>query len=295
VNLAIHHWEPGFVPMVDAMREESANHPLTTGSDVGYKYATINGHMLGAGEPLRVKKGERVLMRLLNASATENVVLALPGHKFTVMAMDGNPVPNPKSVDVLSLAVAERVDAVVEMNQPGVWVLGSTLEKARVMGLGIVVEYAGQTGAPVWQNPGPSTWDYSQFANGTVAPAPDETFVLTFRDIGPQQGSKFDTWTINNKSWPDSDNLTVHAGKRYRLVLRNGSGDQHPIHLHRHTFEVTKIGDKQLSGLMKDTVNVMPLGRVEVDFVANNPGDTLLHCHQQLHMDYGFMQLIKYA
>jgi FtsP/CotA-like multicopper oxidase with cupredoxin domain len=70
-------------------------------------------------------------MRLLNASATENVVLALPGHKFTVIAMDGNPVPNPTSVEVLSLAVAERVDAVVEMNAPGVWIFGSTLEKAR--------------------------------------------------------------------------------------------------------------------------------------------------------------------
>ena len=67
--------------------------------------------MLGAGEPIRVKQGQRVLMRLLNASATENVVLALPGHTFKVIAMDGNPVPNPKPVEVLSLAVAERVDA----------------------------------------------------------------------------------------------------------------------------------------------------------------------------------------
>ena len=102
---------------------ESANVPLTSGSDVGYKYATINDRMLGAGEPIRVKKGQRVLMRLLNASATENVVLALPGHTFTVIAMDGNPVPKPTSVDVLSLAVAERVDAIVEMNTPGVWIL----------------------------------------------------------------------------------------------------------------------------------------------------------------------------
>ena len=60
----------------------------------------------------------------------------------------------------------------------------------------------------------------------------------------------------------------VHAGKRYRLVFRNGSGDQHPLHLHRHTFEVTRIGDKHLSGLMKDVINVMPLDTVEVDFVA---------------------------
>jgi FtsP/CotA-like multicopper oxidase with cupredoxin domain len=295
INLAIHHWEPSFVPMVETMREQSSNMPLTTGSDVGYKYATINGHMLGAGEPIRVKQGQRVLLRLLNASATENAILALPGHRFKIIAMDGNPVPNPQSVEVLSLAVAERVDAIVEMNFPGVWVLGSTLEKSRAMGLGIVVEYAGQSGKPVWKDPAPGDWDYAQFASAAAAPAPDETFVLTFRDIGPQKGSQFDTWTINNKSWPEIEPLIVHSGKRYRMVFRNGSGDQHPIHLHRHTFEVTRIGDKQMSGLKKDVINIMPLGTVAVDFTADNSGDTLLHCHQQLHMDYGFMQLIKYA
>jgi FtsP/CotA-like multicopper oxidase with cupredoxin domain len=50
-----------------------------------------------------------------------------------------------------------------------------------------------------------------------------------------------------------------------------------------------------MSGLIKDTVNVMPLQEVAVDFIADNPGDSLLHCHQQLHMDYGFMQIVKYA
>src|SRR5882757_3765358 len=294
VNLAVRHWEPSFAPMVETMRAQSVNMPLTTGSDVVYRYATFNQHMLGQGEPLKVKQGQRVLMRLLNASATENVVLALPGHTFRVIAMDGNPVPNPRSIEVLSLAVAERVDAVVEMNNPGVWILGSTLEKSRAMGLGIVVEYAGQSGKPVWREPSPTDWDYSQFAQRTKAKEPDETFVLTFRDIGSVNGSQFDFWTINNKSWPDTDPLHVRQGKRYRLIFRNGSGDQHPMHLHRHTFEISKIGKTELSGLFKDVVNVMPLDSVAVDFVADNPGDTLMHCHQQLHMDYGFMQLIKY-
>ena len=295
VFLAIHHWEPSFVPMVETMREQSANAPLTTGSDVGYKYATINQHMLGAGEPLRVKRGQRVLMHLLNASGTENVILALPGHSFKVIAMDGNPVPHPVAVESLSLAVAERVDAIVEMNAPGVWVLGSTLAKSRKMGLGVVIEYAGASGPPVWRDSAPIEWDYSQFASAQKAPDPNETFVLTIRDIGPIDGSKFDTWTINNQSWPKIDPLRVHQGKRYRMVFRNGSGDQHPMHLHRHTFEVTRIGTKEFSGLRKDVVNVMPLDEVAVDFVADNPGDTLLHCHQALHMDFGFMQLMKYV
>jgi FtsP/CotA-like multicopper oxidase with cupredoxin domain len=299
IFLAIHHWGPRFVPMVETMRMESANQPLTTGSDVGYQYATVNQHMLGAGEPLRVKAGQRVLLRLLNASATENVMLALPGHTFKVIAMDGNAVPNPVAVEVVSLAVAERVDAVVEMNAPGVWVLGSTLAEARKMGLGVVVEYAGKTGEPVWKEPSsvqaPAKWDYAQFALTAAAAVPDETIPLTFHDVGALKGAKFDTWTINNKSWPDVDPIKVTQGKRYRLVLRNGSGDQHPIHLHRHTFEVAKIGAKDLSGLRKDVINVMPLQTVAVDFVADNPGDTLLHCHQQLHMDFGFMTIIKYG
>jgi len=235
------------------------------------------------------------MMHLLNASATENVMLALPGHKFRVVAMDGNSVPNQKEVEVLSLAVAERVDAIVEMNAPGVWILGSTLEKSRQMGLGVVIEYSGKTGAPVWRNPPPADWDYAQFAGGSPALKPDETVNLAFIDLGAADGSKFDTWAVNGKSWPDTDPITVERGKRYRLVFQNASADQHPMHLHRHTFEVTSIGDKNLAGLRKDVVNVMPLDTVAVDFVADNPGDTLLHCHMQLHMDYGFMQLIRYV
>jgi FtsP/CotA-like multicopper oxidase with cupredoxin domain len=294
VNLAVHHWKPAFVPMVETMRTESSNMPQTTGSDVGYKYATFNGHMLGAGEPIRVRKGERVLMRLLNASATENVVLALPGHTFRVIAMDGSPVPNPRVVEVLSLAVAERVDAIVEMNAPGVWVLGSTVGAERKKGLGVVIEYAGSTGQPVWRDPAPAEWDYSMFAANQPIPEPAETFVLTFRDAGALDGSKFDTWTINGDAWPKIQPIMVDRGKRYRMIFRNASGDQHPMHLHRHSFEVTKIGDRPMSGLMKDVINVMPLQTVAVDFVADNPGDALLHCHQQLHMDYGFMQIVKY-
>lgn len=293
--LAVHHWEPRFVPMVMMMQNISANRPVSTGSDVAYEYATINSHRLGAGEPLRVKKGERVLLHLLNASATENVVLALPGHTFTVLAMDGNPVPNPRAVETLSLGVAERVDCVVEMNNPGVWILGSTLPDVREMGLGVVVEYAGSHGAPAWRDPRSTVWDYSQFALRTPAKAPDRNDVLSFIDVGTKDDPKFDTWTINGKSWPHVDPLMVESGKRYRLSFHNMSGDQHPMHLHRHSFEVASIDDVQISGLIKDTINVMPFQRIAVDFVADNPGDTLYHCHMQLHMDHGFMGLVKYT
>jgi FtsP/CotA-like multicopper oxidase with cupredoxin domain len=281
VNLAIHHWEPSLAQMVECQTSFTNTPRLTS----------ICGSWGAASCQTRRTRP----LRLLNASATENVILALRGHTFKVIALDGKPVPIPRSVEVLSLAVAERIDAIVEMNNPGIWIFGSTMEKSRAMGLGLVVEYAGQTGVPIWKDPKPEIWDYTQFGTQAEVKAPDKTFELIFRDVGPTSGSQFDTWTINNKSWPDIAPLQVRYGQRYRFVFRNGSGDQHPMHLHRHTFEVTRIGDRQVSGLFKDVINVMPLDSVAVDFVANNPGDTLLHCHQQLHMDYGFMQLLKYV
>ena len=70
----------------------------TKGFEVGYELFSINGRMLGHGEPIRVKQGERVLFHVLNASATEIRSLALPGHVFSVVALDGNPVPTPAEV-----------------------------------------------------------------------------------------------------------------------------------------------------------------------------------------------------
>jgi FtsP/CotA-like multicopper oxidase with cupredoxin domain len=66
--------------------------------------------------------------------------------------------------------------------------------------------------------------------------------------------------------------------------MRNASDDIHPIHLHRHSFELTRIAGQTTSGVVK-----------EIDFVANNPGLTLFHCHQQLHMDFGFLTLFAYV
>ena len=140
--------------------------PPDNGLEVMYASASFNDKMLGHGEPIRVREGERVLFRLLNASPTENVTLALPGHRFTVVALDGNPVPSRQTVDTLFLAPAERADVIVEMNRPGVWILGGIRDEDRKMGLGVVVEYANQRGEPQWSAPPNSAWDYTIFGAG---------------------------------------------------------------------------------------------------------------------------------
>jgi FtsP/CotA-like multicopper oxidase with cupredoxin domain len=288
--LAVHHWEGSWVNMQDIRQGP----PPDNGLEVKYASASINDRMLGHGEPLRVRQGERVLMRLLNASPTENVTLALTGHSFTVIALDGNPVPSPKSVSSLFLAPAERADVIVEMNRPGVWILGSIKEEDRAMGLGIVVEYAGERGAPQWSTPAERPWDYAIFGSNELVAAPDERIELRFEKIPGGRGG-YNRWTINGKSWPSTNPLFItEAGKRYRLVMTNNSGDNHPVHLHRHTFEITRVGDKTTAGVMKDTVNMTRMSSLEIDFVADDPGPTLLHCHHQDHQDEGFMSVMTY-
>jgi FtsP/CotA-like multicopper oxidase with cupredoxin domain len=270
------------------------------GYEVGYRFFTINGRMLGHGEPIRVKQGERVLFHVLNGSATEIRSLALPGHSFRVVALDGNMVPMPAEVPVLWLGTAERISAIVEMKHPGVWTMGDLADDDRDHGMGIVVEYAGHKGKAVWTPPKPFRWSYGRFAKAdTTGESPDGIFDMTFAKDNAAEGG-FNRWTINGAAYPmvqETAPASFHLkqGKRYRIKMRNASDDIHPVHLHRHSFELTKLSGKNTAGIVKDVVMVGGYQEAEVDFVANNPGMTLFHCHQQLHMDFGFMTLFDYA
>jgi len=291
IVLAARHWDGAWVSMQDIHKGP----PPDNGLEVMYHAATLGDRMLGHGEPIRVRQGERVLFRLLNASPSMGISLALAGHRFTVVALDGNPVPTQAVVDVVKLDVAERADVIVEMNNPGVWVFGSADDGDRNMGMGVVVEYQDRGGESQWVAPPKSHWDYTAFGRSGPVAAPNETINLKFEKIPGGRGG-YNRWTINGKSWPDTNPLfTVQQGRRYRLIMNNNSGDEHPVHMHRHSFEVTKVGDKPTSGVMKDTISMPRHTTAEIDFVADDPGATFFHCHHQDHMDEGFAGLITYA
>ena len=160
------------------------------------------------------------------------------GHRFTVITLDGNPVPSPKDVDTLFLAPAERADVVVEMNRPGVWILGGIKDEDRKMGLGVVVEYANQRGEPQWSGPPDFRLGLhvSSAADRPCYPAPDERLecwsskksraVAMATTAGP---------SMANPGRLTNPLFTTERGKRYRLAMTNKSGDNHPVHLHRHT------------------------------------------------------------
>src|SRR5450432_55485 len=288
------------IPELKAMQEKTEKMAPGTpkGFEVGYKIFTVNGKQLGHGKPIGVKYGEHILFHIVNGSATEMRSLALPGHRFKVIELDGNPVPNPTEVPVLWIGTAERISAIVEMKTPGVWIMGDLADDDRRNGMGIVIRYENHKGKPQWATPKPFTWDYTLFGNHHMKAAePDEIIKMTF---AKQQAADkgFNRWTINGVAFDMMNMLPMFhlkEGKRYRLQMRNASDDIHPMHMHRHSFEITRIAGKHTSGIMKDVVMLGGFQDMEVDFIANNPGLTLFHCHMQLHMDFGFMALFDYV
>jgi FtsP/CotA-like multicopper oxidase with cupredoxin domain len=293
--LALHDWA-GYL----LANEDGAMNP-------SYAVSTINGKVMGFGEPLRVKQGQRILLHVLNSSPTEVHWVALAGHSLRVVALDGNPVPTPRTVPMLRVAPAERVCAVVEMNNPGVWMLGEVRKHVQALGMAVAVEYENRQDPARWEQPSDLIWNYQQFAatrpsDSSSDPPIAVPLVLEskFRGHGAMEA-----WTINGNSYPDTRIAPLIHGRRYRLQFINMSMDDHPLHLHRHSFELRALGaplaaaggaaPNDLRGIMKDVVLVDSQTRAEVEFTADNPGATLFHCHQQNHMDLGFMMLLHYA
>ncbi|WP_245536343.1 multicopper oxidase family protein [Terriglobus saanensis] len=286
VFLALHDWAGHFMG-----GDDGSMNPV-------YDVATINGKMLGFGDPVQVKQGERVLFHVLNSSPTEIHWISFSGHHFNVIALDGNTVPKSQSVRMLRLSPAERVSAIVEMKNPGVWILGEVRKHIQAIGMGIVIEYANSKGKPVWNQPQELVWNYQQFAGdaATATSSPDAKQIDLLFDSKFQGHGNEELWRINGQSYPQNNSPVLQTGQRYRLVMKNKSTDDHPMHLHRHTFEVRRIDDNaELHGLRKDVVLVRAGSTTEVEFVADNPGKTLFHCHQQDHMDRGFMMVFHYA
>jgi FtsP/CotA-like multicopper oxidase with cupredoxin domain len=201
----------------------------------------------------------------LNAGAPEDIQLHLPGHRFTVVALDGNPVPRPTAVDVLCLATGERIDAMVEMSTPGNWILGSLDDAERSRGLGVSVAYANQNAPAQWHPPAAVDWSYARFsATGRSVPVPDQLIEMLL-EKRPGSSDGILQWIIDGQSHPDIEHMFFQPGRRYRLRMMNATGRAHPVHLPRHRFELTRVNQIPVSGIIKDTVRLERYNVVEAD------------------------------
>ena len=114
-----------------------------------------------------------------------------------------------------------------------------------------------------------------------------EFAILPNNPIPNSMNMEFNWLTFNGKAGPATTPLIVRLNDRVRLRFINLGMDHHPIHLHGHTFVVTGTeGGRQPKTTWgpKNTVLVGVAEAADVEFVANNPGDWMVHCHLPHHM-----------
>jgi FtsP/CotA-like multicopper oxidase with cupredoxin domain len=107
-------------------------------------------------------------------------------------------------------------------------------------------------------------------------------------------GMKPYAWSMNGEYWPQVSPLMLTKGQRVEIDLVNRTMMAHPIHLHGHAFQVIAIDGEPIRGAVRDTVLVMPMGRVRIAFDADNPGRWPLHCHNLYHAITGMMTEFRY-
>ena len=88
--------------------------------------------------------------------------------------------------------------------------------------------------------------------------------------------------------------MTIKKGERVRLEYFNRSMMAHPMHLHGHFFELARTGGITGVRVKKDTI-IIPthMGGGAVEFIADNPGVWIHHCHNLYHMEAGMANLFK--
>ena len=263
-----------------------------------YDTMSINGKAYPATTPLRVEKGERVRLRLINASAEHTHLIRLAGHRLAVTHTDGNPLAAPVEVDALPIAPSERYDVVVTAERPGAWFLYCGQPGHAAAGEQMLVQYAGHEAktpdAPEAGIANLTLWQYGQ-AGGRdlLAAATGTTHTFDLILSGGMMGS--DRWTINGKIYPDTDRLAVAKGDRVVVRFGNRSPEAHPMHLHGQSFRVLAVNGARLGKpIVKDSVDVEAhMGTVVLDFTASNPGEWFFHCHKPMHMEGGMISLVS--
>lgn len=95
-------------------------------------------------------------------------------------------------------------------------------------------------------------------------------------------------WLIDGQAYPNADPIDIQEGEHVRVRMTNRSPVVHPMHLHGHFFQVEDA--------VKDTV-VVPghMGEVTFDFIADNPGKWLFHCHNLYHLEAGMARVVRYV
>lgn len=181
------------------------------GTGPAYDTFTINGKAYPATEPLAVKEGDRVHLRLINTSNNQTFVIGLVGHRLQVTHTDGNPLQGPVEVDAVPIAPAERYDVTFTADNPGRWPLYALDPQHSSGGLKTVFVYKGFESATAAQIPGATNrlriWSYTMGQGiDQLPPASgrERSYNLTLSGGMMMNPNR---WTINGKLYPKTPQI----------------------------------------------------------------------------------------
>lgn len=269
--------------------------PIAHLHDVEYDAFLANDRTLDDPEVVRVERGAKVRLRLINAATATAFIIDTGVLPARAIAVDGNPV-EPVAGQRFPMAMGQRLDLVVTIPQDqGAWPVfarreGETARTGIVLATarGRVAKIAstGRQKAPV------ADLGLEQRLRAKQPLArrrPDRTLRVVLGEKPPY------IWTLNDTTYDAHKPLAVRRDERVQLTFENTSSMMHPMHLHGHHFQVVELGKQRVQGAMRDTV-IVPAngGRVTVAFDTDNVGEWMLHCHNLYHMAAGMMTTVKY-
>lgn len=277
---------------------------------------TINGLV---PETFEVRLGERIRLRLINVANARIFALDFSEHEPRVIALDGQPVaPHSPKSGLVVLGPAMRADVILDCRAaPGTTTRLTDRayrgDEYRV--LDIVSGDAplrdappdGDIALPVNPLPEPglqSAHRHEVLFTGGMMGAMVAREMGLGRSGGMMGGMMGGVtggglWFVNGKAAEGpmlEPFLTLERDASHVIEMTNATAFHHPIHLHGHSFRViSRDGKPTEHREWLDTVLIAPRERVEIAFVADNPGDWMFHCHILEHQAAGMMGVIRVA
>lgn len=295
----------------DYFDREKVRMPPMDVSDVAYDAFLINGKSQSS---IKSRPGDRVRLRLINAGASSYFYAHSATGPLTIVAADGMDVV-PIKVNRLLIGMAETYDVIVTIPRAGSFEFRTTAQDnsghaSVFLGSGEKVMVDGFSS--------PNLYSMDEMLAGALqdADAPLDGLRMAPRPTAPYAFLKSTKptdfkgkttrkielrltgdmtrylWSFNGKTLGEESTIPVNKGEVLEIELINDTMMHHPLHLHGHFFRM--LNRYGANSPLKHTVDVPPMGRRIIQFLANEEGDWFFHCHLLYHMDAGMARVFSY-
>ncbi|WP_114965019.1 multicopper oxidase family protein [Alkalilacustris brevis] len=267
-------------------------------NDIDFDAYLANDRTLADPEVMRVERGGRVKLRIINAAAATVFWIDTGTLEGRLVAVDGHDI-EPLTGRRFGFAMGQRLD--IELDLPageGAWPILALREGERER-TGLILATSGARVERIADlgNDAAPAFDYDlaqELRLRALAPLPARQATRQENAMLGGTMSPY-VWTINGRTWGEHTPLHATSGERVEITFHNMSMMAHPMHLHGHVFQVVGIGGRnigpprRINGAARDTVHIPPMSMVTIALDAGEAARWMLHCHHMPHLITGMM------